>query len=180
MKKFLFPTVMVLALIGWFVIKPLYMQPAYGRGEAAPQINGTLLGGQEFNLNDLKGKYVLLDFWGSWCGPCRQEHPQLVAFYQKHNQTTVNGSKGFEVVSIGIEIHVEHWKNAIRKDQLRWPYHLLDKAENLRFFDAPIANDYGVKQVPTKFLLNPSGEIVGVNLPFEEMSAILTGQNNKI
>ena len=155
------------------------MQPDYGRGEAAPNISGKLLGGAEFDLKELKGKYVLLDFWGSWCGPCRHEHPQLVAFQQKHVRTTVNGSKGFEVVSIGIEINEERWKNAIRKDHLRWPYHLLDKAENLRFFDAAIANDYGVKQVPTKFLLNPSGEIIGVNLPFEEMDAILTGQISK-
>ena len=176
MKKLVFPGIIVIFLLGYFVGKPLYMQPAYQRGETAPVITGTTLGGEKFSLNDLKGKFVLIDFWGSWCGPCRRENPNLVALYKKFKR---NNKVELEVVSIGVETNENRWKKAINRDGLIWPYHILDKAESLRFFDSPIAKKYGVKEVPSKFLLNPSGEIIGVNLPFAEMEEKLTGQNSK-
>lgn len=179
MKKMISPGIILLVLLGYFVGKPLYMKPAYQRGEIAPVITGTTLKGESFSLADLKGKYVLIDFWGSWCGPCRREHPELVAFYKKFKNPGTGNPTGIEIVSVGVETNADRWKKAILRDQLNWSYHILDQAQSLRFFDSPIAKNYGVKEVPTKFLLNPVGEIIGVNLPFKQMEEILTGQNGK-
>ncbi len=179
MKKYFFPAIVVFLLFGYFVGKPLYMQPSYQRGEVAPAITGSTLNGDFFSLTDLKGKYVLIDFWGSWCGPCRRENPKLADFYKKFKIPKDSNGTEFEVVSIGIETNADRWKRAIIKDELIWPYHILDQAQSLRFFDSPIAKTYGVKEVPTKFFLNPAGEIIGVNLPFAQMEEILTGQNGK-
>lgn len=163
----------VLVLVLFLVGKKLYMQPSYNSGEMAPAFASALKGGQDFILEDLKGKFVLIDFWGSWCGPCRHENPTLVKFYDKYHSTKFKDADGFEVVSVGIETREKNWEKAIEKDGLKWPYHILDKAESLRFFDSPIADSYGVKEVPTKFLLNPKGEIIGVNLSFAEMAQLL-------
>ncbi len=176
MKKLISPGIIILFLIGYFVVKPLYMKPAYQRGETAPNITATTLNGENFTLSNFKGKFVLIDFWGSWCGPCRRENPKLVTLYKKFKN---NKDVDLEMVSIGVETNEDRWKRAIKRDGLIWPYHILDKAESLRFFDSPIAKEYGVKEVPSKFLLNPSGEIIGVNLPIAEMEEILTGQNSK-
>ena len=98
-----------------------------------------------------------------------------MAFYKKYNATQFKDSGNFEVVSVAIETKKRErsWKKAIEKDELIWPYHIFDEATSLRFFDSKIAGLYGVKEVPTKFLLNPDGAIIGVNLSFEEMEKLL-------
>lgn len=173
MKKFSFSLLLPLVLVLFLVGKHFYMKPAYASGEIAPAFSGQLPSGENFQLSDLKGKMVLLDFWGSWCGPCRHENPHLVQFYNKYQKAQYKDIDGFEVVNVGVETDGKRWTRAIQKDGLNWPYHVLDLATSLRFFDSPIAKEYGVKEVPTKFLLNPRGEIIGVNLSFAEMGEML-------
>lgn len=172
LKKYLFSILLLLAL-GFFVGKYFYMQPKFINGEVAPQFEAQLISGENMKLSDLKGKYVLLDFWGTWCAPCRKEIPEVKALYKKHH------NKGFEVVSIALEgagkRTEERWRKAVASLGLDWKYHIFDPVTNFKLLDAKISSQlYGVKEVPTKYLLNEKGQIIGVNLPFEEMDKILT------
>jgi thiol-disulfide isomerase/thioredoxin len=151
----------------------LYMKPRFIQGEKAPEFTANLLDGAAFSLSDLKGHYVLLDFWGSWCPPCRKENPRWVALFRQYEKAAFQDADGFEIVSIGIEKDEARWRNAIEKDGLYWRYHVLDKAESLRFFDSPVAQLYGVKQAPTTFLLSPQMKIIAVNPGPEDVAEIL-------
>lgn len=161
----------VLFLLGQYI----YKLPRFDDGEKAPAFEATLLDGASMSLEELKGNYVLIDFWGSWCGPCRAENPQLVSLYSKYKGRSFENAEAFEIVSIGIEQRKERWLRAIKKDQLDWKYHILDQATNLRFFDSPIAGVYGITEVPSKYLIDPRGNIIGVNPSVEEVDQLLSG-----
>lgn len=109
--------------------------------------------GAAFTLSSLKGKYVLLDFWASWCVPCRKENPKVKSMYEKYHHL------GFEVVGVSLDTDAEKWKEAIEKDDLPW-IHVSD----LRGFDNNISRNLGIKAVPTTVLLDPEGRIIEVNL----------------
>ena len=126
-----------------------------------------------FQLEDVQGKYVLLDFWGSWCGPCRAESPAMVELYQKYQGKKFADADGFEIVSVAIERSEANWKRAIQSDNLFWPYHVLDMTTSMKFFNGQVSEQYGVKQIPTKFLLNPDGMIIGVNQSVNKIDRLL-------
>jgi thiol-disulfide isomerase/thioredoxin len=107
---------------------------------------------------------VLLQFWGSWCGPCRQENPELLRLYKKYHE------KGFEIFSIGIEYNEGAWRNALKNDQMEWPYHSMESAD----FGGPLATQFNIKSIPTTFLLNPEGVIMGVSLPPDYLDKMLS------
>lgn len=141
-----------LAVVAFIFYK--YRQPRFMAGETTPDFEVALLNGERAKLSDLKGKYVLLQFWGSWCGPCRRENPELVAIYNKYHE------RGFEVFSVGIEQNAGAWQNAIVQDGMVWKYHTMESAE----FDGGLAKQFNIKSIPALFLLNPDGVIMGVNL----------------
>lgn len=149
----------LLVVVGYYVGRAYYLKPRLVQGQKVVAFEDKLMDGTVFSLSELRGKYVLLDFWGSWCGPCLQSHPALVELYDRfHGKTFVDGSD-FEIVSVAVEANDRNWKNIIREDQLKWKYHIL--ANNL--FDSPLVQAYNVKQLPTKFLINPQGIIIGVD-----------------
>lgn len=172
-KKAPWKTIVMLLVLGFFVGKHFYFQPAYGEGEAAPNFSGTLLNGDAFSLSDLEGQYVLLDFWGSWCGPCRRQNPALRQVFADYQKESFKEANGFTIVNIGVDQDRSRLERAIEKDQLNWPYHIQDETDSYRFFNAPIANLYGVKQLPTNFLIGPKGAILAENLEPKELEAWL-------
>jgi thiol-disulfide isomerase/thioredoxin len=125
-------------------------------GKTAIPINKKDINGNPVNLQTLKGKYVLIDFWGSWCGPCRASHPHLKELYGKYKE------KGFEILGVAyehgntMEASRSAWKNAVAADALPWLQVLNN--EDVAVFDAVEA--YGVTAFPTKVLLDKEGKVV--------------------
>lgn len=170
MKNLLLTTGMcVLIILGFYLGKHFYLKPKNITGDLASEIAGQLPDGRPFSLNELKGNYVLLDFWGSWCRPCRETHPQLVELYDRFNHQHFEDSAGFEIVSIAVEKNKENWSAAIRADSLTWPYQLMAMGD----FETPMIKAYHVKQIPTKFLINPKGIIIAVDPTLDEVAKIL-------
>ncbi len=177
MKK-LTPYLMPLLIIAAFYIgRKIYFTPAYHSGEVAPNFQGVKTDGNSFELKDLQGNYVLLEFWGSWCGDCRQSHPQLKEIYNQFHDQKYKDANNFEVVSVALETNEKYWKRAIEMDQLNWEYHSLQIAQkNSEMFNQPLAVEYGIKWLPSSFLLDPKGQIIKVNPSKSYLEEFLNNQ----
>ncbi|MBQ9668457.1 MAG: redoxin domain-containing protein [Prevotella sp.] len=105
-----------------------------------------------------KGQYVMIDFWASWCGPCRQEMPNVVANYKKYHD------KGFEIVGVSFDQKADAWKNAVEQMGMEWP-----QLSDLKGWKAAAVDVYGVNSIPASILLDGTGKIVGLNLRAEKL-----------
>jgi thiol-disulfide isomerase/thioredoxin len=103
---------------------------------------------------------VLIDFWASWCGPCRRENPNVVDAYKKYKNAKFKNAKGFTVYSVSLDKNKAAWIKAIQQDGLEWPYHVSD----LKFWNSEAAKIYGVNSIPTNWLIDANGIIVAKNL----------------
>ncbi|MEP7322311.1 MAG: TlpA disulfide reductase family protein [Saprospiraceae bacterium] len=130
-------------------------------GSEAPNISLPDPEGKNIELKSLRGKVVLLDFWASWCGPCRRENPNVVNIYNKYKD------KGFTVYSVSLDRPgaKENWKEAIAADHLTWPNHVSD----LQHWNSAAGRTYGIQSIPQTFLLNKEGVIVATNLRGEAL-----------
>ncbi len=123
-------------------------------GKVAPDIDLPTPDGKNIKLSSLRGKVVLLDFWASWCGPCRMEMPNVVSAYNKYK------AKGFTVYSVSLDKTKDAWVNSIKALNMPWENHVSD----LKFWNCEAAVRYGIQGIPAAFLLDKNGVIVATNL----------------
>ena len=131
-------------------------------GQSAPEITLTSPEGKPVSLSSLRGKYVLIDFWASWCGPCRQENPNVVKMYNKFK------GRNFEIYGVSLDREKEKWTQAIAQDGLSWVH-----VSDLKFWQSAGAEAYGVRSIPATFLLDPNGKVIAKNLRGQALEARL-------
>ncbi len=127
-------------------------------GQCAPEISLPSPDGKEIALSSLKGKLVLIDFWASWCGPCRKEMPNVVKIYSKFK------NKGFEIYGVSLDQDKEKWMEAITKDGINWP-----QVSDLKYWDNLAARIYNVQGIPYTVLIDKDGKIIAKNLRGQEL-----------
>ncbi|MBK6815762.1 MAG: TlpA family protein disulfide reductase [Saprospiraceae bacterium] len=129
---------------------------------SAPQFSQSDNNSKIFSLSDYKGKYILLDFWASWCGPCRAENPNMLKAYKKYKKW------GFEIIGISLDVDKRKWIQAIKEDNLPWK-----QVSDLKGGENKVALLYGIESIPMNFLIDPNGIIIAKNPRGEDLEAFL-------
>jgi peroxiredoxin len=132
-------------------------------GDEAPDFTLDNPEGTPVTLSSLRGKYVLIDFWASWCGPCRMENPNVVKMYNKYKD------KGFAIYGVSLDKDKNAWLAAIKKDGLTWTH-----GSDLKFWNSAVAQTYGVNAIPATYLLDKDGKVIAKNLRGPSLEAKLS------
>jgi thiol-disulfide isomerase/thioredoxin len=156
---------LVFGLFAFIKIQPSGAVVGTNIGNIAPDLKLNNPTGQELDLSSTRGYYVLVDFWASWCGPCRGENPNVVATYKKYKDMKFKGAKGFKIFSVSLDQNASAWTGAIKSDGLEWPDHVSD----LKGWGSAAVKIYGVGAIPTNFLLDPKGVIIASRLRGEAL-----------
>lgn len=137
-------------------------------GHKAPDFTIKSLKGDDIKLSDYKGKYVMLDFWASWCAPCRAENPNVVKAYAAYKD------KGFNILGISLDVTKGDWEKAIQADKLAWA-----QGSDLQRFDGPTERLYHIEAIPSNFIIDPQGVIVAKNITGQALEDFLNKTFNK-
>ncbi|MGV8879032.1 MAG: redoxin domain-containing protein [Sphingobacteriaceae bacterium] len=143
-------------------VKHMMLVKPVSVGQQAPDFNLTDDTGKALQLSGYKGKYVMLDFWASWCAPCRQENPNVVRLYNEYKD------KGFNIVGISLDEDKKAWQQAIKDDKLTWRH-----ATEAQRFDGAVVKTYQIEAIPSSFIIDPTGKIVAKNLRGNDLEAFL-------
>jgi peroxiredoxin len=139
--------------IGNYIAQQIAQNKAAGYGKPLADFSQADTSGKEITLASFKGKYVLVDFWASWCGPCRAENPNVVRTYQAYK------AKNFTVLGISLDKDKQKWIDAIAADGLAWT-----QLSDLKFWSNAVAQQFNIQSIPQNFLLDPQGNLIGKNL----------------
>lgn len=131
-------------------------------GDVAPEISLPDPNGNIISLSSLRGKYVLIDFWASWCGPCRRENPNVVRVYKEYKD------KGLEIYGVSLDMNKGLWLQAIEADQLTWKH-----VSDLAYWNSVVVPTYEINGIPATFLLDKDGKIIAKNLRGEALESKL-------
>ncbi len=142
------------------LLKPVAAVAPVEIGTIAPEFSAPNPEGKMVSLKESKGKVTIIDFWASWCKPCRQENPNMVALYKEFH------AKGLNIVSVSLDEKADEWKKAIASDKLTWT-----NISNLKDFEDPIAIQYSIKLIPSTIIIDASGKVVAKDLRGAELKA---------